>query len=90
MIEPGTKIKIPAGIQFFTIGKQGMISDYTPLKSAKTVTYIDHNDIEMTVNSGYIVIDDLVNAGAIRRDGNGELFVNEKVTKQKRAVVPQI
>lgn len=90
MIDQGTKIRIPAGIPFFTIGKRGMIRDYTPLKSVKTVTYIDHNDIEIAVNSGYIVIDDLVNAGVIRRDGKGELFVIENPAKQKRAVVPQI
>ncbi len=76
-IEPGTKIKIPAGIQFFTISSGGRLKDYSPTKQEKTVVFKYVTGPEMCFKSGYARIKDLIAAGIIR-EKNGELFVEEE------------
>lgn len=77
MIEPGTKIKIPAGIQFFSVSSGGRLEDYRPTKQEKTVVFKYVTGPEICFKSGYAKVSDLIAAGIIG-ESDGELFVVEE------------
>ncbi len=77
MIKPGTKIKIPAGIQFFSVSSGGRLEDYRPTKQGKAVVFKYVTGPEICFESGYAKVKDLIAAGIIK-EADGELFVIEE------------
>lgn len=73
MISFGTKLKLPKGFYFANIGDK----DYYPLARGRTVTVSEDQGDVIVCTTGDAWVEDLIKAGIIRRDGNGELFVVE-------------